>query len=90
MKPPMLSVREALGQLLDAVRPVVDSETVPTLEANGRVLAEDQLATIDVPSADNTQMDGYAVRALDCESGSATLRVTQRIPAGSAAMMRSR
>ncbi|MDK6078239.1 molybdopterin molybdotransferase MoeA [Massilia varians] len=83
MKPPMLSVREALGQLLDAVRPVVDSETVPTLEANGRVLAEDQLATIDVPSADNTQMDGYAVRALDCESGSATLRVAQRIPAGS-------
>ncbi|MFC6411807.1 gephyrin-like molybdotransferase Glp [Massilia varians] len=79
----MLSVREALGQLLDAVRPVVDSETVPTLEANGRVLAEDQLATIDVPSADNTQMDGYAVRALDCESGSATLRVAQRIPAGS-------
>jgi molybdopterin molybdotransferase len=83
MKPPMLSVREALGQLLDAVRPVLDAETVPTLEANGRVLAEDQLATIDVPSADNTQMDGYAVRALDCESGSATLRVAQRIPAGS-------
>ncbi|WP_036247024.1 gephyrin-like molybdotransferase Glp [Massilia sp. BSC265] len=83
MKPPMLSVREALGQLLDAVRPVLGSETVPTLESNGRVLAEDLHATIDVPSADNTQMDGYAVRAADCESGSATLRVTQRIPAGS-------
>ncbi|KFI07719.1 molybdenum cofactor biosynthesis protein MoaA [Massilia sp. BSC265] len=79
----MLSVREALGQLLDAVRPVLGSETVPTLESNGRVLAEDLHATIDVPSADNTQMDGYAVRAADCESGSATLRVTQRIPAGS-------
>ncbi len=78
----MLSVREALTQLLDAVRPVTASEIVPTLEANGRVLAEDQLATIDVPSADNTQMDGYAVRAADCESGSATLRVAQRIPAG--------
>ncbi len=82
MKAPMLSVREALAQLLDAVRPVTGVEVVPTLEANGRVLAEDQLATIDVPSADNTQMDGYAVRALDCESGSATLRVAQRIPAG--------
>lgn len=82
MKPPMLSVREALTQLLDAARPVDGVERVPTLEGNGRVLAQDQLATIDVPSADNTQMDGYAVRALDCESGSATLRVAQRIPAG--------
>lgn len=83
MKTPMLSVREALGRLLDAVRAVEDSEIVPTLEANGRVLAEDQRATIDVPSADNTQMDGYAVRASDCAGGSATLRVAQRIAAGS-------
>jgi molybdopterin molybdotransferase len=83
MKAPMLSVSEALTQLLDAVRPVAGVDVVPTLEANGRVLAEDQLATINVPSADNTQMDGYAVRAADCESGSATLRVSQRIPAGS-------
>jgi molybdopterin molybdotransferase len=83
MKAPLLSVSEALTQLLDAVRPVVDVELVPTLEANGRILAEDQHATINVPSSDNTQMDGYAVRAADCESGSATLRVSQRIPAGS-------
>ena len=82
-KPPMLSVREALDFLLAAARPVEQVETIPTLEANGRVLAADQLATIDVPSADNTQMDGYAVRADDCASGSATLKVSQRIPAGS-------
>ncbi|GAB3376525.1 molybdopterin molybdotransferase MoeA [Massilia agri] len=78
----MLSVREALTQLLDAASAVDGVERVPTLEGNGRVLAQDMLATIDVPSADNTQMDGYAVRARDCESGSATLRVAQRIPAG--------
>ena len=83
MKPPMLSVREALTQLLDAVRPIQDSEVVNTLDANGRVLAFEQRSTIDVPSADNTSMDGYAVRASDCESGSATLHVAQRIPAGS-------
>lgn len=82
-KAPMLSVREALDFLLAAARPVQQVETVATLEANGRVLAQDQLATIDVPSADNTQMDGYAVRAADCASGSATLKVSQRIPAGS-------
>jgi molybdopterin molybdotransferase len=78
----MLSVREALDFLLAAARPVPDTEVVPTLEANGRVLAEDQASALNVPSADNTQMDGYAVRALDCASGSATLKVAQRIPAG--------
>jgi molybdopterin molybdotransferase len=78
----MLTVREALDVLLAAARPVTDIETIPTLDANGRVLADDQLATIDVPSADNTQMDGYAVRAADCASGEAPLRVAQRIPAG--------
>jgi len=82
-KAPMLTVRAALDVLLAAARPVAQVETVATLAANGRVLAEDQRATIDVPSADNTQMDGYAVRAQDCASGSATLMVSQRIPAGS-------
>jgi molybdopterin molybdotransferase len=79
---PMLAVREALDFLLAAARPVEDAELVPTLEANGRVLAEDQASKLDVPSADNTQMDGYAVRAADCAGGAATLTVAQRIPAG--------
>jgi len=79
---PMLSVRAALDHLLGAVRPVADVEPVATLAAIGRVLAADQAATIDVPSADNTQMDGYAVRAADCEAGDAVLRVAQRMPAG--------
>ena len=79
---PMLAVADALKLLLDAARPVDGVDIVPTLEANGRVLAEAQTSTIDVPSHDNTQMDGYAVRAADCASGSATLAVTQRIPAG--------
>jgi len=79
---PMLSVREALDTLLACAVPVADVEQVHTLEANGRVLALDQASTIDVPSADNTQMDGYAVRAADCINGGASLRVAQRIPAG--------
>ena len=79
---PMLTVRQALDHLLGAARPVEGVELVDTLEANGRVLAEDQVATLDVPAADNTQMDGYAVRAADCASGAATLRIAQRIPAG--------
>jgi len=79
---PMLSVSEALAFMLDAVRPVADAEVIPTLAANGRVLAAAQVSDMNVPAADNTQMDGYAVRAADCASGSAALKVSQRIPAG--------
>lgn len=78
----MLSVQEALGFLLSAARPISESQSVSTLEGTGRVLAKDQLSQLDVPPMDNTQMDGYAVRAADCASGQAALKVTQRIPAG--------
>jgi len=78
----MLSVREALDFMLAAARAPGATEIIPTLNANGRVLAEAQASTINVPSADNTQMDGYAVRAADCASGDAMLTVSQRIPAG--------
>ncbi|MFZ6644712.1 gephyrin-like molybdotransferase Glp [Undibacterium sp. TJN25] len=81
-KKPMLSVAEALDTLLAAVRPVTDTETVPTLSAFGRILAQTQVSQLHVPPADNTQMDGYAVRAADCAGGQARLRVSQRIPAG--------
>lgn len=82
IKKPMLSVQEALNFLLDSARPVDDTERVSTLEANGRILAQDQSSQLDVPPMDNTQMDGYAVRAADCASGSAQLVISQRIPAG--------
>jgi molybdopterin molybdotransferase len=78
----MLAVREALDFLLSAARPVAGTERIPTLEANGRVLASAVVSGMNVPGHDNTQMDGYAVRSADCASGNATLTVTQRIPAG--------
>jgi molybdopterin molybdotransferase len=81
-KKPLLSVAEALDFLLAAVRPITDAESIPTIGANGRVLAEVQGSLINVPPMDNTQMDGYAVRAADCANGQARLRVSQRIPAG--------
>ncbi len=79
---PMLSVSEALQLMAAAARVVDGVEHVATLAANGRVLAEAQVSTMNVPAMDNTQMDGYAVRAADCASGSASLPVSQRIPAG--------
>ena len=79
---PMLSVAEAQAFMLGAARPVAEVELVDTLRANGRVLAAAQTSTLDVPERDNTQMDGYAVRAQDCASGAASLPVSQRIAAG--------
>lgn len=78
----MLSVQEALDFLLGAAQPVAVTENLATLDATGRVLAADQTSLLDVPPMDNTQMDGYAVRAVDCLSGHASLPVSQRIPAG--------
>jgi molybdopterin molybdotransferase len=82
-KPDMLSVAEALARLLESARRVEETEIVPTAQAAGRVLAAPQVSAINVPDHDNSSMDGYAVRAADCASGEARLRVSQRIPAGS-------
>jgi molybdopterin molybdotransferase len=78
----MLTVRQALDFLLEGARPIGGTEVVPTIDANGRILAEAQVSQLHVPPMDNTQMDGYAVHAADCASGSARLKIAQRIPAG--------
>jgi len=79
----MLSFDEALARLLAAARPVSATRSLPTLAAAGRVLAEAQSATLDVPPLDNSAMDGYALRAADVTSTGICLPVSQRIPAGS-------
>lgn len=79
----LLSVDEALAQLLAGARPVDGIEQVPTMEAAGRVLAQPQTSTMDVPPMDNSAMDGFAVRLSDLNSLEKNLKVAQRIPAGS-------
>jgi molybdopterin molybdotransferase len=83
MTPGLLTVDEALAFLLRGARLVAETETLATLAATGRVLAQAQFSTLTVPAVDNTSMDGYAVYAADCASGEARLPVSQRIPAGS-------
>ena len=61
----LLTVAEAQARILDGVTPVTAVETLPVREALGRVLAEDIVSPIDVPSHTNSAMDGYAVRAAD-------------------------
>lgn len=56
------------------------TERVALIDALGRIIAVDEFSTVDVPPADNSAMDGYALRAEDAHK---PLRVVQRITAGS-------
>jgi molybdopterin molybdotransferase len=78
----LLSVDEALAQLMAGAEPVSELEEVAALEATGRVLARAQRSTMDVPPMDNSAMDGYALRLADL-AGNSRLKVVQKIMAGS-------
>jgi len=55
-----ISVADARAAIAAALRPITDTQTVPLLQATGRVLAADVVSPIDVPAHDNSAMDGYA------------------------------
>ena len=83
-KPALMSLDEALERLLAAAaqRTITECEEVPTLQALHRVLAEEVRSNLDVPPADNSSMDGYAMRAADVPVVGTVLPMSQRIPAG--------
>jgi molybdopterin molybdotransferase len=78
----MIPLDRALEQLLAQATAVGQTETVASVDALGRVLAEPVISSVAVPPLDNSEMDGYAVRCSDLTSIPATLPVTQRIQAG--------
>jgi molybdopterin molybdotransferase len=84
MNKPLMPVEQALARLLEMAEaaPVVESETVLLAQAQGRVLAQDMIATLDLPPWPNSAMDGYALRLADWIGE--PLVVSQRIFAGQA------
>lgn len=80
---PLLPLEDALAQLLAGVQPLVQTESVPTTDADGRVLAQAIVSGLQVPPCDNSAMDGYAVRVDDVLAAQGALPVSQRIAAGS-------
>jgi molybdopterin molybdotransferase len=80
----MLSLDEVLLRLAEGGRAarIADVESVSTFDGLGRVLAEDVTAAVDVPPADNSAMDGYALRAADAVQAGSVLPLSQRIAAG--------
>ena len=80
----MLSLDDALARLVAGSLPhaITQTDSVPTADALGRVLAADVLSALDVPPEDNTAMDGYVLHADDVPAAGTVLPVSQRIPAG--------
>jgi len=67
--PNALPVAQAQAIMRDFVQPVSGVVRVPIRSALDRVLAEDVLSSIDVPSHDNSAMDGFAFASAELARG---------------------
>src|SRR5208283_1448675 len=81
----MITVEKALQSIFLNFR-LLGLEKVNILDARTRVIGEDVFATRNIPPADNSAMDGYAVRHVDTKGATGAnplrLRVIEEIPAG--------
>jgi molybdopterin molybdotransferase len=82
---PLKPLDDALVQLLGHAQPLAGTDEVSCFEADGRVLAQDLVSSLQVPPQDNSAMDGYAVRSSEIADEGVRLPISQRVPAGSAA-----
>ena len=64
-RPGLKPLDQAMAELLTHAVPLVGAQTVSTFDADGRVLAQDLVSSLDVPAHDNSSMDGYALRCAD-------------------------
>jgi molybdopterin molybdotransferase len=61
----LISLEDAQQKMLQQLTPISDSLNVSLFEAAGRITAKPILSPLDVPSFDNSAMDGYALRLAD-------------------------
>jgi molybdopterin molybdotransferase len=81
--PEALSVVQAQNVIGQFVAPVAAVEQVALRSALGRVLAHDLISPINVPSHDNSAMDGYALRGEDLRTDTPTvLAIAATVVAG--------
>jgi molybdopterin molybdotransferase len=86
--PDALPVRDAQRIIREFVQPVKAVEKVALRAALGRVLAQDVISPIDVPTHDNSAMDGFALRGSDLRpDAQVTLRVIGTTFAGNASTL---
>jgi molybdopterin molybdotransferase len=83
---PMMSVDDAVAIITARVKPVVGVETLPLVDADGRVLATEVFAPLPLPPFTNSAVDGYAVRSADLAlAPDHAFPVAGRVQAGSSA-----
>ena len=75
-------IDKALSSLATTLDTVNDSELIPISDCVGRILSEDLVSAVNVPSLTNSAMDGYAIRTGDVQNATTKLKITQRIAAG--------
>ena len=61
----LMPLEKAVDAILAAVVAISETESISLHSANKRVLADDVVSAINVPPADNSAMDGYALRSAD-------------------------
>jgi len=85
---PLDDARNVLAQRAQQYGTLAETETVALHTALTRVLAETITSQINVPGFDNSAMDGYALRLVDCQqladNGRIQFAISQRITAGDA------
>ena len=74
------SLEAALGLIGRSVGCVAGTEFVELMAADGRVLAQDLTAPVDLPPFANSAVDGYAVRLEEVAAGA--LPISGRLAAG--------
>lgn len=79
----LIPVEDAIEHLLTRATQPPALARVAVHQSLGRVLARDYTVPADVPPADNSAVDGYALCAADYKAGKA-LPISARIPAGQA------
>jgi molybdopterin molybdotransferase len=79
--PGLVPLENAMEQLLGLVNKTENMETVDLEHALGRVLAKDQISHLSIPPADNSAMDGYALKSANGHEG-ATLKMVAKVFAG--------
>jgi molybdopterin molybdotransferase len=83
--PQALSAQHVNDFLAQLVEPVRDHESLPLMQAHGRILAQDVVSPISVPPHDNSAMDGFALRGAELLHDRATpLKVVGTAYAGAA------
>ena len=83
MRKPLMPLETALAQLLASLEgQQLGTQWVSTMQADGRVLAQDVSSQLQVPPQDNSSMDGYAIKVADLAASNGIFPVSQRIPAG--------